>query len=110
MASYRVRINNTTPAGDGTAHFDIEIQMLTDPGPPEVWQTVPLGHRTVVLQASAIKLITEDSGLTDTQKRNALRALLKQEAQNFGVDEADDAINQILALIPSGSWPVNINF
>jgi hypothetical protein len=107
MATYRAHVLNTQAAGDGSVHFDCWIQLLTDVGPPEVWTNVPRGHRTVRLQASSILTITQ-SGMTDPQKRTAIRELFRAEALSWGIDESDEANNDILTLIPGGSWPVDV--
>ena len=113
MATYRARILDTEAAGDGTVHFDCWIQreVETDPGPPPVmgWENVPSGHRTIVLQGSAVLAITQNGSLTPTQKRAALAALFRTEAKNWGIDESDEANEDLLELIPGGSWPVNVS-
>jgi hypothetical protein len=103
--NYRARIQNVTPAGDGTLHFDTYIEMEVE---TDVWQVCPMGHRTLVLQASAVSAITENDQLTDNEKRSQLRDLFKQQAQGWGIDEADSALNDIVGLIPGENWPVNV--
>jgi len=108
MANYRARILNTEAAADATVHFDCWIQRETADPPPDNWVNVLNGHRTLVLQASAIKAITQNPALTDNQKRAQLAELFRIEATSWGIDEADDANGSIIALIPDGSWPVNV--
>jgi len=106
MANYRAHVLDSEAAGDGTVHFDCIIQKEDPPG---TWTDVPRGHRTLVLGAAAVLAITENPGLTDPQKRAALSQLFKTEAQGWGIDESDAAETDILALIPAGSWPVNVD-
>lgn len=102
MTTYRAHVLSTEAAGDGTVHFDCWIQRETS---PDVWEDIPRGHRTLVLQSSAILSITE-SGMTDPQKRTALCDLFRAEAKGWGIDESDDADQQLLVLIPE--WPVDV--
>lgn len=106
---YRVHVIDSEPTGDGQVRFDCVIQKLVDVGPPEVWQDIPKGHRTLALSASAVLTITQNQQLTDVQKRTELRALFKTEAKGWGLDEADTAYDDIMGLIPSGSWPVDVD-
>lgn len=107
MATYRAKINDSEAAGNGTVHFDCWIQRLESED-PDVWINVENGHRTVVLQAASILFITDNDSLTDTQKRDQLKELFRLQALSWGIDEADNANEDIVLLIPSESWPVNV--
>ena len=101
---YRVHILDAEPASNGDLHMDAWVQKETA---PDVWQLIPLGHRTMVLDGAAVLAITEGAG-TDQQKRAALLELFRQEAASWGIDKSDDAYNQLYDLLPAG-WPVSVN-
>ena len=103
MADYRVRILSSEAAADGDVHLDCYIQR-DDEGE---WVDTLNGHRTMVMDGEAVLAITEGSG-TEVEKRTALLALFKAEAEAWGIDQADDANLQLVALLPTG-WPVNVN-
>lgn len=110
MANYRAKIIDSEAAGDGTVHFDCWIQREEDDRQGgTIWVNVEKGHRSVVLQASAVLAVTQDGSLSDGQKRSRLAQLFRQEALSWGIDEADAANEDIMSLIPSESWPVNVN-
>lgn len=104
MATYRVNVQSSEAAANGDVYLDCWIQRFDDPD----WVNVESGHRTMVLDGAAVLAVTEQPTWTDTQKRNALLEIFRQEALSWGVDEADDANTQLVALLPSG-WPVNVN-
>jgi len=104
MAEYRVRVESGAPTAGGDVDLDCWIEReSTTPG---VWDVVPNGHRTMRLDGASILAITAGAG-TDAQKLSALAALFKATALEWGIDEADDAYNQLYALLPAG-WPVNV--
>jgi len=104
MANYRVRVQTGEAAANGDIHLDCHVQKETS---PDVWELIPLGHRTLVLDGEAVLAITEGSG-TDGHKLAALANLFKQEVLAWGVDKSDDAYNQLFALLPEG-WPVTVS-
>jgi len=104
MANYRARVENGEPAADGDVHLDCWIEKEVEPG---VWENVPMGHRTLVLDGAAVLSITE-SAMSDPQKLVALQDLFCQEAEGWGIHESDDAYSQLYDLLPSG-WPVMVN-
>lgn len=104
MANYRANVVESVASADGTVHFDCWIQRQNG----ATWVNVPHGHRTIVLQATAILLITQNSSLTDAQKRQQLSELFRLQAGSWGIDESDEADGDIMALLPIGSWPVNV--
>ena len=103
MATYRARVMGSEAAGNGNVMLDVFIQKETE---VDVWVDVPQGHRTMVLPGVAVLAITE-SAQTDAQKRTALIELMRQTAAAWGIDEADDANEQLAALVPGG-YPVNV--
>lgn len=110
MYEYRANILSSEAAANATLQLDCWVQRrLKDPPDPEnnPWVNVPLGHRTVVLQASALQKVL-DSAATDQQKRAAIVALLRQEIVSWGIDEADRAEQGLMALVPGESWPVSV--
>ena len=102
MATYRVRVETSEAAANGDVHLMCKVQKLTDPGPPEVWELVPNGRRTMVLRGPEVLAITEHPLWTDGKKRGALLALFKEKSERWGIDEADAANTQMVALIPGG--------
>lgn len=104
MADYRVRVTSGEAAANADIHLDAWLEKETS---PDVWEPIPLGHRTLVLDGAAVLAIT-GSGGTDQQKRAALLELFRAEAESWGIDESDEAYNALYDLLPSG-WPVNVN-
>jgi len=104
--NYRVRVESGEPAANGDIHLDcwIEKEKEDEPG---VWELVPMGHRTLVLDGAAVLSITE-SDMSDAEKRAALLNLFRHEAESWGIHEADDAYSQLCGLLPDG-WPVTVN-
>ena len=110
MYEYRANIRSSEAAANATLHLDCWVQRrLEDPPDPDVnpWVNVPLGHRTVVLQASAVQ-VALNSGATDPQKRAAIVALLRQEILGWGIDEADQAEQGLMELVPGENWPMAV--
>lgn len=101
MATYRVRVESSEAAANGNVHLMVQIQKLIE-GDPDVWEQVPNGRRTMVLDGSAVLAITEHPLWTDGEKRAALLALFREEAERWGIDEADEANAQMVALMPGG--------
>ena len=101
--AYRVNILGSEAAANGDVHLDVQVEKQDG----ESWVSVPNGHRTLVLDGQAVLAITEGAGTT-AQKRVALLALFRQEVLNWGVDEADNANTQLVALLPAG-FPVAVN-
>jgi hypothetical protein len=98
MAFYRVYIVKMEPAADAAIHADAFIQLRVSRN-PDVFQDIQNGHRTVVLGAAEVMAIT-DSTMTTAQKRAALRDLIKAEVLAMGVDVADEAYADFIALVP----------
>jgi len=104
MASYRARVEGGEAAANGDVHFDCYVECEVE---SDVWEVVPYGHRTLVLNGAAVLSITE-SEMTNGQKLTALTNLFCQEAESWGIHESDDAYNQLFDLLPTG-WPVNVS-
>ena len=98
---YRARVISSEAAANGDIHLDVYVESDRT----EEWVLIPGGHRTLVLDGAAVLAITEGSG-TVTQKRAALSALFKQEVKSWGIDESDEANEQMLDLV---TLPINVN-
>lgn len=92
--AYQARVISSEAAANGDVHLDVKVQSNRTGD----WELIPGGHRTLVLDGEAIKTITEGSG-TNTEKRLALQAYFKQEVVAWGIDESDDANEQLIALV-----------
>lgn len=99
--AYRAKVNSSEAAANGDIHLDVEVQSDRT----EEWVLIPGGHRTLVLDGEAVLAITEGSG-TDNEKRAALSSLFKQEVIAWGIDESDDANEQLIELV---TLPINVN-
>ena len=102
---YRLRIVGSEAAANGNVHMDTWVDKSVDDGAN--WEPAQGGHFTLVLNGAAVLAITGGPG-TLTQKRAAMLALLKAEVASRGIDEADDADNQLRGILPGGDWPVNV--
>jgi len=96
---YQVHIVDMQPTASGEVHADTVIQMRTGTNPNFVWVDTSQGHRTIVLYPPEVFGITNAS-MTNPQKRQALRDLIKEKARAFGIDEADQAYLDFIALVP----------
>ncbi len=105
--AYRVRVESSEAAADSSVHLMCQIQRLVSED-PDVWEQVPNGRRTMVLKGATVLGITEHPSWTDQQKLQALVAEFKSVAESWGIDEADAANTQMVALIPGG-FPQNMN-
>lgn len=103
MANYRAKIESGVPAADGDVHLNCKVECEIEEG---VWELVPMGHFTLVLDGGTVLSITE-SAMTDQEKRDALVGLFKQEAERRGIHISDDAYNQLYDLLLTG-WPVMV--
>ena len=98
---YRARVLSSEPAANGDVHLDVHVESDRTGD----WLLIPQGHRMLVLDGAAVLAITTGAG-TVTQKRAALSALFKQEVLSWGIDESDDANEQLLELV---SLPVTVS-
>ena len=97
MAVYRANIISIEAAANGTINADCFVELKVSLDPP-VWQPTSQGHFTIVLAASEILAIT-DSAMTSSEKRVALKTLIKQKALERGVDSADEAYSAMTSLL-----------
>ena len=103
--NYRARIVSGEAAANGDIHLDVWIEKEAE---TDSWEPVPNGHRTLVLDGSAVLTITGDEELSDQEKLAALAELFRREAASWGIDKSDDAYTQLTELLPNG-WPVTVN-
>ncbi len=101
MATYRVRVESSEAAANGDVHLSCQIQKLVSED-PDVWELVPNGRRTMVLKGATVLAITEHPTWSDGEKLTALGDEFRRNAAGWGIDEADDANTQMLALLPGG--------
>ncbi len=101
MATYRAHITKSEAAADGNVHLTCQIQKLVSED-PDVWELAPNGHRTMVMDGGTVLSITEHPTWSDGEKLTALANEFRRNATNWGIDEADDANTQMLALLPGG--------
>lgn len=106
MYEYAAVVHSSVASADGTVHLDCIVNRRLE-GTEDPWEPVPNGHRTVVLSAAELRTIL-DSGGSANQKRQAIISLLRQYIKGWGIDEADRAEQDMMDLIPSGSWPVTV--
>lgn len=92
--AYRANILSSEAAANGDIHLDVMVESNRS----GEWQLIPGGHRTLVLDGSAVLAIAEGAG-TDVQKKQALAALFKQEVIGWGIDKSDDANQQLVGLV-----------
>jgi hypothetical protein len=67
-----------------------------------------LGARDMALSAIDVMLIVEDEGLSDPQKKAAIRALVVEQVQNWRMVEAYSAAAAVRDLAPS--MPITLTF
>ena len=99
--AYRARVLSSEPAASGDVHLDVYVESDRSGD----WELIPGGHRTLVLNGAAVLAITEGAG-TDQQKTGALADLFRQEVLSWGLDESDDANEQLLGLV---ELPINVS-
>lgn len=95
---YRINILGYEPAPwSSSINFDVSMEMRVSAN-PDVWQPVSNGHRTIVMPINDFNTATATG--TSAQKRQAVRAQLKELALNLGVDAADEAYLALTDLLP----------
>jgi len=99
MAFYKVIINSMEAGADSTVMADANIQVRVSRN-PDVFQYIRNGHRTIVLGAQEVMAITDDAVMTNNQKKQALRDLVKEKVLAMGIDTADEAWTDFITLIP----------
>jgi len=100
---YRARVLSSEPAANGDVHLDVHVESDRTGD----WVLIPGGHRTLVLDGSAVLAIC-NSGDTLANRRLAVKALFIQKIKDWGIDESDDANEQLTALIYQG-WPQTVD-
>lgn len=98
MAFYKVNVLSMEAGADATVMADAMIQRRVTIN-PLVFVDIQNGHRTIVLGAAEVKAIT-NSAMTAAQKRTALRDLVKAKILAMGLDTADEAWTDFIALVP----------
>jgi hypothetical protein len=99
MSYYKVQILSLEAAADAAIHADANLQLRVSRN-PDVFQDVRNGHRTVVLSAAEVMAITTNAALTQVQKRQALKDLIKVKVLAMGIDVSDEAYAAFIALVP----------
>ena len=100
--AYRAVILSSEAAANGDVHLDVHVESDRS-GDLEL---IPGGHRTLILDGDAILAITTGGG-TLAARRAAALALFQQEISAWGIDESDDANEQLTALVYQG-WPQTV--
>ena len=101
--SYRARVVSSEPSANGDVFLDTHVESDRT----GEWVLIPGGHRTLVLDGEAVLAICE-SGDTLANRRLAVKDLFVQEIKAWGIDESDDANEQLTALLYQG-WPQTVN-
>ncbi len=101
--AYRARVLSSKAAANGDIHLDVMVESDRSGD----WELIPGGHRTLILDGEAILAITTGSG-TLAEKRQAAKDLFIQEISAWGIDESDDANEQLTALVYQG-WPQTVD-
>ena len=101
--AYRARVITAEPAANGDVHLDTFIE--TDRSGD--WELIPGGHRTLVLDGAAVLAII-NNGDTLANRRAAMKDLFIQEIKAWGLDESDDANEELTSLMYQG-WPQTVD-
>jgi hypothetical protein len=99
MAYYKVTINTMESGADATVHADANVQVRISRN-PDVFKDVRSGHRTIVLSATEVEIIAKDAVMTNNQKKQALKDLIKAKVLAFGIDAADEAWTDFITFVP----------
>lgn len=99
MSYYKVTILSMEAAANAAIHADANMQLRISRN-PDVFQDIQNGHRTVVLGAAEVMAITDDPVMTNNQKKQALKDLIKAKVLAMGIDVADEAYADFIALVP----------
>ncbi len=100
--AYQARVLSSETAANGDVHLDVYIESDRTGD----WVLIPLGHRTLVLDGAAVLAIC-NSGDTLANRRLAVKDLFVEEIKSWGIDESDDANEQLVALLYQG-WPQTV--
>jgi hypothetical protein len=102
---YKTTILGISQASSGTTHVDATISYRVS-GSPVTW-SAPVWHGTIVLTWAELQPINDDAGLTNIQKRNAIRDIVKTKALAMGIDTSDMAYATMSSLF-AGILPDDI--
>jgi hypothetical protein len=105
---YRANVVKIEAAANGTLNADVFVELRGGVTPDFTWTLTSNGHFTIVLTAAEVLAITNNVALTPVQKRLALRELIKAQALERGVDQADEAYAAWIALLPTFPDPITI--
>lgn len=97
---YRANVVKIEPAANGTINADVFVEARGGTGPAWTWSPTSNGHFTIVIQATDVLAIFNNVELTNVQKRQAVRDLVRSQALARGVDQADEAYAAWMSLIP----------
>ena len=92
------RVYGIESHGNGGVAFDVEVRR--EEGGELV--AIPSGHRTVVVDAAQLNAIADKSTST-TEKLKMVAALIREDVATWRVDEAEDAANWLLSVVPEMS-------
>ena len=100
---YRARVLSSEAAANGDIHLDVFVESDRS----GEWKPIPSGHRTLVLNGAAVLAIC-NSGDSLAERRVAVKDLFVEEIKAWGLDESDNANEELMALIYQG-WPQTVN-
>lgn len=95
MAVYQAKIVSIEPTANGTVNADVFIELRTGTSPDFVWIPASNGHFTLVLTADEILSITENTSLTNVQKRQAIKDVIKARTLERGIEKSDEAFLEL---------------
>lgn len=94
----RICVYSIESHGNGGVAFDVEVRR--EVGGELV--AIPSGHRTVVVDAAQLNAIADKSTST-TEKLKMVAALIREDVSTWRVDEAEDAADWLLSVVPEMS-------
>jgi len=100
----KVEILGVEKIGTADLRFPLIVYRSTD---GTVWTQVVQAPASVSFPATTILAITNNDALTSQEKLAALVSLMKAQVEEFGVSEAEEAIDDLAAL--GITYPVTIN-
>ena len=101
--AYRFRVWDSEASGGS-----VRLKVTDEKDVDGTYAPIEDGARYVVFEAAAMLAITNDDGLTDQQKLGALAVLFRSQVESWNIGEAEEAVNDITALV--GSFPVTVDF
>ena len=100
--AYQAVVKSSEASANGDIHLDVFVESDRSGD----WVLIPGGHRTLVLDGSAVLAIC-NSGGTLASRRLAVKDLFVEEIKAWGLDESDNANEELTALIYQG-WPQTV--